>query len=395
MAEIKVSVIVPVYNVEKYLQETLEDITGQTLEDIQIICVDDGSTDDSAQIIREFSIKDTRVQLVSQENKNAGVARNHGMQYADGEYVVFWDADDRFRSDALEILYSQCKKTNADICICRADHFDTETEQHWNIAAFLKEKFLPDQEVFQKSDVPQYIFNITNNVPWNKMYRREFLKEKGLQFQDIKQANDTFFTLCAFFYAKRITTVNDILISYRVNNKQSLSGKASDTVMCAYQSYLKTWEKLKQEEDFPMVKKSFLNRAISGFFHSLNIQTTFSAYKELYDTLTKEGFLTFGLLDMEREDFLLNWHYDDIQAMMRMTPEDFLVKKSMERRLNIQKKNDQIQKLRSTDKEQKKNIKKLNKENETMKKQLQELQNSRSYRLGRVLTKPYRILRKK
>ena len=96
MKDIKVSVIMPVYNAAEYLSRTLDDVTNQTLRDIQIICVDDGSKDNSREIVKEYQKKDERIQLVEQENKNAGAARNHGMQYAKGKYVVFWDSDDLF-----------------------------------------------------------------------------------------------------------------------------------------------------------------------------------------------------------------------------------------------------------------------------------------------------------
>lgn len=99
--------------------------------------------------------------------------------------------------------------------------------------------YLPEKEVFQKTDIPDHIFNLATNVPWNKMFLRSFIIENHLEFQEIRQANDTFFTLSAFYFAKRISYVTDVLISYRVNNEQSLSGKASDTVFCAYDSYCK------------------------------------------------------------------------------------------------------------------------------------------------------------
>ena len=127
MKDIKVSVIMPVYNAAEYLSRTLDDVTNQTLRDIQIICVDDGSKDNSREIVKEYQKKDERIQLVEQENKNAGAARNHGMQYAKGKYVVFWDSDDLFLENALETMYLQAEKTQADICICAARRYDNQT----------------------------------------------------------------------------------------------------------------------------------------------------------------------------------------------------------------------------------------------------------------------------
>ena len=104
MEEIKVSVVIPVYNVEEFLNNTLSDITGQTLKEIEIICVDDGSTDTSCKIIEEWQKRDSRIQLIKQKNQYAGVARNNGLKQAHGKYVVFWDADDLFERDRKSVV---------------------------------------------------------------------------------------------------------------------------------------------------------------------------------------------------------------------------------------------------------------------------------------------------
>lgn len=122
------------------------------------------------------------------------------------------------------------------------------------------------------------------------MYLKEFITKNKLQYQAIKQANDTYFTIMALFLAERITYVKDVLIAYRVNNDESLSGKASDTVFCAYDSWLYAKEHIEKYPDFNLVRFSFLNRALSGFYHALNIQTTFESYEKLYRKLVEEGF---------------------------------------------------------------------------------------------------------
>lgn len=392
MGNIKVSVIMPVYNVEEFLDRTLGDVLDQTLTDIEVICVDDGSTDASREIIKKYQKKDSRLQLIEQKNQYAGVARNNGLQHAKGKYVVFWDSDDMFQKKALEIMYMQSEKMQSDICICAANRYDNSKQMYIASDAYLRKKYLPKQELFNKFDIPEYIFNLATNVPWNKMFRREFLNQNRLQFQAIKQANDTYFTLMAFFLAERITYVEDVLISYRVNNNTSLSGKASDTVFCAYESYLCTLEEMEKHEQAALVKRSFLNRAISGFYHAMNIQTTFAAYRSLYEKLVSEGFARFELLDKEREFFYDKWMYDDMQKMRSMSPEDFMLQKSMSRRLSVEKAKSEYAKM--TEKYEKE-IESLSDKLETLKNRNQELENCFSYRLGRTLTKPVRVLRDK
>ena len=114
---IKVSVIMPVFNVEKYLRQCLDSLLNQSLTEFEIICVDDGSTDSSLEILHEYQQKDHRVKVLTQQNKFAGVARNNGLKVAQGEYVFFLDSDDFFEKDMFMEVYNQGKKTDADIVI--------------------------------------------------------------------------------------------------------------------------------------------------------------------------------------------------------------------------------------------------------------------------------------
>ena len=114
MCQPKVSVIIPVYNTEQYLRECLDSVVNQTLKDIEIICVDDGSTDNSLAILREYKAKDSRIIVLTQENQFAGVARNHGMEAACGQYYAFMDADDCFLPDAIEKMFNLCEQYELD-----------------------------------------------------------------------------------------------------------------------------------------------------------------------------------------------------------------------------------------------------------------------------------------
>ena len=375
MEAIKVSVVVPVYNVDEFLDNTLSDITGQTLREIEIICVDDGSTDNSCKIIEEWMEKDSRIQLIRQKNQYAGVARNNGLKQAHGKYVIFWDADDLFEHNALEVMYAQAEQENSDICICEARKYDNAKEKYIPSDAYLKEDLLPGKQTFNKFDVPDYIFNLTNNVPWNKLYLKEFITKNKLQYQAIKQANDTYFTIMALFLAERITYVKDVLIAYRVNNDESLSGKASDTVFCAYDSWLYAKEHIEKYPDFNLVRFSFLNRALSGFYHALNIQTTFESYEKLYRKLVEEGFHEFGLDECTEENIYAVWMYKDMQKMYETEPADFLVQKSITRRVNNENNNVRRKILREKNAVLRENVQALKEDKKTLqsdKKKLQE-----------------------
>ena len=124
---VKVSVIVPVYNVATYLRQCMDSIVGQTLREIEILCVDDGSTDESPVILGEYALSDPRVKVLTQKNLSVSAARNNGLAAASGEYVIFWDSDDYFELNALELLYTTAIKRDADLVICNAQDFDDAT----------------------------------------------------------------------------------------------------------------------------------------------------------------------------------------------------------------------------------------------------------------------------
>ena len=248
------------------------------------------------------------------------------------------------------------------------------------------------------------------------LYLKEFITKNKLQYQAIKQANDTYFTIMALFLAERITYVKDVLIAYRVNNDESLSGKASDTVFCAYDSWLYAKEHIEKYPDFNLVRFSFLNRALSGFYHALNIQTTFESYEKLYRKLVEEGFHEFGLDECTEENIYAVWMYKDMQKMYETEPADFLVQKSITRRVNNENNNVRRKILREKNavlrenvqalKEDKKTLqsdkkklqeekKKLEGEKKKLQKEIDNIKQSKAYRLGnKLLWLPRKVVKR-
>lgn len=326
-----VSVVIPVYNAEKYIKQMLGTVLDQTLEKIEVICVNDGSTDHSGEIIKELQKRDGRIIYKEQKNMTAGVARNVGLGLANGKYVVFWDADDKFDKHALECMYNKAELKKADICVCGVNEFTNEGK-NYEADGYLRMDLIPKKDPFDKYNISERFFDFASNVLWNKMYRREFLLENKLHFQNIRQSNDTAFVMLSLYHAKAITCVEKKLVFYRVNNHNSLTGKSSETVFCPYEAYLYTLHEMKKHADFPMVEKSFKNKCAKGMFRALNIQTSFDAYVELYEFLQTEGLEHLGLSDCKKEDMEEEWIYHDLERMKTMSAGDFLIFKSNERR---------------------------------------------------------------
>ena len=207
MSEIKVSVIMPVYNAETYLEEAIECLICQTLKEIEIICVDDGSTDRSLEILEEYSKRDDRIKILHQRNLYAGVARNNGLKQANGEFVIFLDSDDLFERGLLEKTYKQGKKVNADIVLFGGECFNVDNGEHKERPDFLRKEYIGDKSVFSRKDIPEKIFNITTPCPWTKLYSRKFIEREKLQFQELQHTNDAFFVLLSLALANKITYI--------------------------------------------------------------------------------------------------------------------------------------------------------------------------------------------
>ena len=204
MTAVKVSVIIPVYNTEQYLGQCLDSVIGQTLKDIEIICVDDGSWDRSPEILRWHAVADGRIRIIRQQNSGLGEARNSGLKAATGEYIAFLDSDDWYEPAALEKLYEQAVKDDADICMCgRINHLD----RCGNEVSYLtlpNKKLYPREQPFSL-DRPDSLFDFSDFSVWNKLYRRSFLEENRIRYLPVRLAEDIHFTPVAICSARRIT----------------------------------------------------------------------------------------------------------------------------------------------------------------------------------------------
>ncbi|DAA83489.1 MAG TPA: glycosyl transferase [Cyanobacteria bacterium UBA10660] len=215
---IDVSVIVPVYNTEKYLQKCLNSLTNQTLKNIEIICVNDGSTDNSLKILQDNAIKDERIKIINQENKKQGAARNAGMQIATGEYIGFVDSDDWIDFDFYEKLYTAAKKHNFDIALC------TNVRVKKNVN---KKRLNITEEKEYKTVQEKFDVNIQwkNPCPTNKIYKRDLFISHNIQWPEGVYCEDKIFTLKAVYFANGIVTVPNVNYYYFDNPKSTVNSR--------------------------------------------------------------------------------------------------------------------------------------------------------------------------
>ena len=246
----KVSVLVPTYNTEKYLAQNLDALVGQTLRDIEIIAINDGSTDGSLEIMQGYAQRDARIRIIDKPNSGYGASLNQGIAQARGEYIAISEPDDYIERTMLAKMYKAAKKHNADLAKCNYfEHFDTHEEKHKNFAGY------PYGIAFDAAEHPQVI----RTVPaiWTGLYRRDWLNSEGIRFRETPGAafQDTAFVMKSWFAARNVVLLRKCLVHYRMDNPNS-SVKTSNKVFEVCDELAESYEFLRQR---PARYKAFVS----------------------------------------------------------------------------------------------------------------------------------------
>lgn len=240
---IKVSVIVPMYNVEEYLRECVDSILNQTLKDIEVILVDDGSPDHCGDIAEEYARKDSRVKVIHQENAGLGPARNAGITEAVGEYVGFVDSDDWVRAKMFEKLYITAKENDSDIVIGGHREYLNGIEHDYYPHPLGGQTYGTIDEIrglrvllygrdLNDSDTEPFPMRV-----WTSIYRLSMLLKGSVQFENV-MSEDTIFNLDAYREAKKISFTKDADYCYRMGNHSSITRSFSKDTLTKYTHFL-------------------------------------------------------------------------------------------------------------------------------------------------------------
>lgn len=216
-----ISIIIPVYNAERYLDKNIRSIISQTYNNLEIIYVCDGCTDASVNILKGYS--DSRIQVIENNvNRGAASARNVGLRVANGEWVIFWDADDEAIQDAIQVMYESACTYNSDLVICRFDNINTDYKTRQDSLWKLIEK----NRTYPVIGTNEYsIFDLKNgNEPYTRLIKRELLIKNDITFQNIQNCNDVYFSYASIRVCSKISYVNKVLYLYN-NTKGNLSSK--------------------------------------------------------------------------------------------------------------------------------------------------------------------------
>lgn len=229
-----VSLLIPIYNVERYLRECLDSAVAQTLEDIEIICINDGSTDSSPSIIREYMGRDHRIKMIDKANSGYGDSMNRGLDASRGEYIGILESDDFMEPNALEKLVAAAKRFNADFAKANFDLYWSKPEERRELMELFK-PVVCDRPVHPSDSVDA--FSLKPSI-WSAVYRRDFLDAHNIRFLPTPGAafQDASFTFKVFALADRAVYLHDSVLSYRQDNEGS-SVNSPNKVHCVNDEY--------------------------------------------------------------------------------------------------------------------------------------------------------------
>lgn len=249
---INVSVIVPVYNAEKYLKKCVESLVNQTLKDIEFILVNDGSTDYSVRIMEEYATRyPDKITVIQKENGGQADARNFGMQYCNGEYIGFVDADDFVEHDMFELLYNKAKEECYDIVVCDYIKEYTSTQEIVKARQYISRKDM-------------FLGGLA--APWNKIYRREFVIKTKVQFPKVRIYEDTQFFCCLIPHVEKCGYVPKPLVHYvqRKGSTMNSQGDKIATIFTIFDNVMSYYRQNGWHEEYKPELEYFAVRVLFG-----------------------------------------------------------------------------------------------------------------------------------
>lgn len=266
-----ISIIIPVYNAEQYIAQCLESIISQTYKEIEILCINDGSSDNSIKILNEYKNKDSRIVVLDKENEGVSKTRNIGLKKAKGEYLMFVDADDWIDCDTCENAELAMQKNDCDVVLWS---YISESQSRQS-----KKMLFPNDITFEKKEVREKIHRRLIGIcdeelthpeladslctVWGKLYKKEIILENNISFVDLAQIGtyeDGIFNLEVFYYVNRAIYLNKTFYHYRRENENSITSKYREKLFSQWQNLFWLMENYIEEKDL----SNTYNRALSN-----------------------------------------------------------------------------------------------------------------------------------
>lgn len=221
------SIILPCYNVDKYIEKALCSLINQTIKNIEIICINDGSSDKTLNIINEYALKDDRIKVYSQKNQGQGIARNKGICHATAPYIAFMDPDDWVEPDMYENLYKLASNNDVDFVECGFNKYYESTDE---LKPVLFSPSPAENKVFNYTNDKNYVFKQTAIPVWNKLFKKSFIIDNNIYFSEKKLYEDQIFTLKAKVLAKKIIYTPNRLYNYNIHPESALTIQKKENI---------------------------------------------------------------------------------------------------------------------------------------------------------------------
>lgn len=296
-----ISVIIPTFNIEAYIGQCLESLQKQTFERFEVICVDDGSTDRTVEIIKECMKEDPRISVLEMPHCGlAGNMRNEGIDHARGEYLLFLDGDDFFEPEMLEHSLNKIREDDADICLFDARLYNEKSKRYKRIDYVIQKEYIPDKLPFEGKSSP-YLFNMTTGCPWSKLIRRKLIEDNHIRYMGLPRSNDVYFIFLAMALASRITVLEEVFVNYRQSGT-SLQANNARTPLDWYTAMRTLKEKLIELNLYKDVETSFRNLVFGVGIYNLCSLKTAESFGQVYTKIKQDFFREFDLEEFKEEE---------------------------------------------------------------------------------------------
>ncbi|XCB29843.1 glycosyltransferase [Arcanobacterium hippocoleae] len=294
-----VSVIIPMYNCAAYLPKLFASLRSQTYPNLEIICVDDGSTDASSAIATQFIYDDYRIRIFRKYNSGAGETRNAGIVVAKGDYICFVDADDFIAPNAIELLVDTAENHGVDVVLFDLDNYSKESNS-FTVNESINREYVPVRQVFKAVDVPN-IYKHVIGFTVNKFYRADFLRENNLLFPKIAAHEDMPFTYLALSLADGIYYLDETLYHYRRENQDSVSNTLETDYQYMFQALEITCDWLFRHKIWKKFEKDFISYVLHMCSWQYSRKNILSR-TEFLETAAREWFSKLGVAYLSPQD---------------------------------------------------------------------------------------------
>ena len=312
----KISVIIPVFNSEEFISECLNSLIKQTFKNFEVICINDGSNDTSFKILKEFEKKDERIHIISQNNKGAGIARNIGMGKSKGDYLLFLDSDDIFENIMLEELYAKIKQNDNEVVICNSQNFIMKD----NKKIFYRKNYLILDEIlknksFSSRDIKKDFFNLFIWWPWDKLFKKKYIENLGIKFQNLRSTNDLYFIASAVIAAKKISFLDKNLVKHRTGINTSIENSREKSWDNFYYALNKLKNFIQEKNLYIRFQQDFINYVASFSLWQLETLKGNSSCI-LYQILKNKWLKEFEVTKYEKNYFYNQNNYKKIKYIL-------------------------------------------------------------------------------